>query len=71
MGVLHLDPVKEDAGQVVMGDKGQPKYPELRSITRNNPAYPQYAGMRELFSFDWSGGGTYVLARDGSFCAPS
>ncbi len=64
MGILHLDPVKDDAGQVVRDDAGQPKLPELRSITRNNPDFPQYVGMREWFSWSSGEGRTYVLARD-------
>lgn len=64
MGVLHLDPVKDAAGQVTLDDKGQPAYPELRKFTRSNPDYPQLTGMREWFSFGWGEGKTYVLARD-------
>ncbi|MEI6098577.1 MAG: sugar ABC transporter permease [Alphaproteobacteria bacterium] len=64
VGILHLDPVKDNAGAVMLDANGQPQFPELRKITRNNPDFPQFAGMRELFSFDWSGGKTYVLARD-------
>lgn len=64
MGILHLDPVKDAAGQVVLDEAGQPKLPELRSFTRNNPDYPQYAGMREWFSWASGQGRTYVLARD-------
>jgi multiple sugar transport system permease protein len=44
---------------------GAPEFPTVRSITRNNPDYPQYAGMREWFNFGTSGDSiTYVLARD-------
>jgi multiple sugar transport system permease protein len=64
MGVLHLDPVKDDAGTVQLDANGQPQFPESRKFTRNNPDYPGLAGMRELFSFSWSGGKTFVLARD-------
>ncbi len=64
MGMLHLDPVKDDAGNLVLDDAGQPKLPELRSFTRHNKDYPGIDGMRELFSFASGEGRTYVLARD-------
>ena len=64
LNVLTLDPVRDAAGAVQMKD-GAPEYPSLRSITRNNPEFPQYAGMREWFSFGSGGDSvTYVLARD-------
>jgi multiple sugar transport system permease protein len=64
MGILHLDPEKDATGVTVLDDHGQPKLPELRKITRKNPAYPQYDGMREWFSWSSGEGRTYVLARD-------
>ena len=64
MGVLHLDPVKDDAGKVTLDASGQPTYPEVRKFTRNNPDYPNLTGMREWFSFGWGEGKTFVLARD-------
>jgi multiple sugar transport system permease protein len=63
LGTLVLDPVVDDAGAVVMKD-GAPEYPAVRGFTRNNPDYPGIAGMREWFSFDWSGSRVFVLARD-------
>lgn len=61
---LTLEPVRDDAGAVVMKD-GEPEYPSLRSLTRNNPDRPDLAGMREWFSFSTGGDSrTYVLARD-------
>lgn len=64
LGVLHLDPLKDEAGATILDDQGQPRLPELRKITRKNPAYPQYDGMREWFSWSSGKGRTYVLARD-------
>ncbi len=64
LGVLHLDPLKDAAGATVLDDQGQPKLPELRSITRKNPDYPQFDGMREWFSWSSGAGRTYVLASD-------
>ena len=64
VGMLTLEPVKDDAGIVQLKD-GAPEYPALRSFTRKNPDYPHLDGMRELFSFNLSGDKiTYVLARD-------
>ncbi len=61
---LTLEPVRDDAGAVVMKD-GAPEYPSIRSLTRNNPDRPDLAGMREWFSFSSGGDSkTYVLARD-------
>lgn len=64
MGTLTLDPIRDDAGNLVLKD-GAPEYPALRGFIRNNPDYPNIAGMREWFSFDRSNGArTYVLASD-------
>jgi multiple sugar transport system permease protein len=64
MGTLTLEPIRDDAGNLVLKD-GAPEYPALRGFTRNNPDYPNIAGMREWFSFDRSNGArTYVLASD-------
>ena len=63
MAVLTVDPVTDDAGQVVLKD-GAPEYPSLRSLTRNNPDYPHLQGMREWSSFDWGQSRVYILARD-------
>lgn len=64
LGVLSVEPERDAAGAVVREAEGTPKYPSARSLTRNNPDYPQYAGMREWFSFDQGGNRIYVLARD-------
>ncbi len=63
LSTLTLEPVRDDAGAVVMKD-GAPEYPALRGYTRNNPDYPHLDGMREWFSFDRGESRTYVLARD-------
>ncbi|TNC46925.1 sugar ABC transporter permease [Rubellimicrobium rubrum] len=64
VGVLHLEPERDDAGNVVTDENGAPEYPRLRSFTRNNPDYPHLAGMSEWFFFDRGEGRTYVLASD-------
>jgi len=64
IGMITLDPVRDDAGQIVIGDDGQPTYPKLRDYTRNNPNYPRLAGMREWVSWQSGESRTYVLAAD-------
>ena len=64
LGLLTLEPERDAAGQLARDDAGAPKYPALRGYTRNNPDYPQFAGMREWFSFQQGDSRTYVLARD-------
>ena len=64
VGMLTLDPVKDDAGAVKLAADGTPEYPALRGYTRNNPDYPRLDGMREFTSFNWGGSKTFVLARD-------
>jgi multiple sugar transport system permease protein len=64
VAAVTLEPLRDDAGAIVMKD-GAPEYPSLRALTRNNPDRPDLAGMREWFSYSWSGEErTYVLARD-------
>lgn len=64
LNVLTLQPERDADGLVVMDDEGQPKYPTVRSFTRNNPDYPQYGGMREWFSWQVGESRVYLLARD-------
>ncbi len=67
-GVLSLDPVVDEVTkQPVLDAEGNPTFPALRSITRNNPAYPQYSGMKDVFSFSWGGKQVYILAKDALF----
>jgi multiple sugar transport system permease protein len=63
LATITLEPLRDDAGAVVMKD-GVPEYPALRGITRNNPDYPHLDGMREWFSIDRGDSRTYILARD-------
>jgi len=64
LGLLSLEPERDTAGAVAREADGAPKYPAVRSYTRNNPDFPQYDGMREWFSFDQGDNRVYVLARD-------
>ena len=56
ISVLSIEPERDDAGEVVRDKDGEPKYPRVRSFTRNNPDYPHFIGMREWFR--WHSGDT-------------
>ena len=49
ISVLTIEPERDDAGKTVRDADGEAEYPRVRTFTRNNPDYPQYAGMREWF----------------------
>jgi multiple sugar transport system permease protein len=63
VSTLTLSPLVDDTGAVIMKD-GTPQYPAVRKFTRNNPDYPDLAGMREWFSFDRGASRVFVLASD-------
>lgn len=64
LGTLYLEPLRDEAGAVVLDDTGAPEYPRLREFTRGNPDYPAIDGMREWFSIDRGEGRLFVLASD-------
>jgi multiple sugar transport system permease protein len=65
LGVLNLEPVVDEATKApVLDASGAKTYPAVRSITRKNPAFPQYDGMREWFSFHWGDNLVTVIAKD-------
>ena len=64
VGVLTLDPVKDDAGAIVRDTAGAPTYPEVRSFTRNNPKYPNLSGMREWLTLHFGDTELVIVARD-------
>lgn len=64
LGMITLDPLRDDAGAIVADENGDPTYPKLRDVTRNNPDLPHLDGMREWFSWSSGDSRTYVLARD-------
>jgi multiple sugar transport system permease protein len=65
LGTLTLEPERDPATNEIKREAdGTPAYPSVRSITRNNPAFPQYNGMREWFSWGSGENRTVVLARD-------
>ncbi|AML51774.1 carbohydrate ABC transporter permease [Falsihalocynthiibacter arcticus] len=64
ISVLSIEPETDDAGAVIRDADGTPEYPRVRTFTRNNPDFQQYAGMREWFR--WHSGDTakVVVATD-------
>jgi multiple sugar transport system permease protein len=66
--LLPLQPVIDEAtGQPTIDDDGGLSYPRTREFTRDEEKYPQYAGLREWFSFDLGSTRYYVLAADPIF----
>jgi multiple sugar transport system permease protein len=63
VGVLTLEPERDDAGAIVRDATGAIEYPAVRSFTRS-AEYPQYAGMREWRTWQWGENRVVVLARD-------
>ena len=65
VGVLVLQPERDEQGQVAREPDGGAVYPSLRDYTRDNPEYPHLNRMREWFHLDWKGDSRlYVLASD-------
>ncbi len=64
ISVLTLEPERDDAGAVIREDDGAIAYPRVRTLTRNNPDYPQYQGMREWFRWHWGENAKVVVAKD-------
>ncbi len=64
VGILTLEPERDDAGQIVRDGDGNPEYPRVRNFTRRNPDFPQYSGMGEWFRWQSGDNAKVVLARD-------
>ena len=65
---LTLDPVVDaTTGQPVLDEEGNPTYPAVRALTRNNPDYPQFDGLQEWRSFNWGAKRLVLLAGDAIF----
>jgi multiple sugar transport system permease protein len=65
LGYITIEPERDTATHEIKKDEsGAPIYPTVRSITRNNPALPQYNGMREWFSWHSGENIKVVLASD-------
>jgi len=68
LATLTVQPeVDPETGEVLVDEEGNVVYPRSRDYTRDEEAYPQYAGMREWFSFQRGDSLTYVLAGDPNF----
>ncbi|MCP4382397.1 MAG: sugar ABC transporter permease [Hyphomicrobiales bacterium] len=63
MNVVTLEPVRDDAGEIVRDDDGEIEYPRVRTITRSDD-YPQYRGMREWFRWHSGDNAKVVIATD-------
>ncbi len=62
---LVLEPVTNDAGQLLLDEDGNAIYPELRDFTRSdNPQYEKYRGTREWFSYTRGDNRIVILASD-------
>ena len=64
ISILSIEPSQNEAGEVIVDQNGAPKYPRVRTFTRNNPDYPQYAGMREWFRWHTGDTAKVVVATD-------
>jgi multiple sugar transport system permease protein len=64
LGMVTLDPLKDEAGAIIRDEDGAPTYQRLREVTRNNPDRPDLEGMSEWFSWSSGDARTYVVARD-------
>ncbi len=40
-----------DTGEYILDDEGNYVFPRARTFTRDNPEYPQYNGLQEVYSF--------------------
>lgn len=63
VGVVTLEPERDDNGAVLRDEDGEIEYPRVRTITRSEE-FPQYRGMREWFSWQSGENRKVVLARD-------
>lgn len=60
-----MTPLTDPATGATLRDAaGAPVYPVLRDITRGNPDYPQFDGLRELTSWQLAERRVYLLASD-------
>ena len=64
IGVLTIEPERDERGEIVRDEAGEPEYARVRTFTRRNADYPRYDGMREWFRWHWNGDAQVVVARD-------
>jgi len=62
-GVITLEPLRDDSGELIRDEDGNLEYPRVRTITRSDE-YPQYAGMQEWFRWQSGDNATVVIVRD-------
>ena len=68
LSTLTVDPEVDDTtGDFVRDENGDLVFPRSRDFTRDEEAYPQYAGLREWFTVQIGDRLTYVLAGDPLF----
>ena len=70
VAILTLDPVRDEAGAIVVDEAGEPTYPRTRTWTRNKDEYPQFFRKTEVLRFPAFRGEKRVnvfLAREPSF----
>ncbi|WP_223475568.1 carbohydrate ABC transporter permease [Oricola indica] len=63
LAVITLEPERDDGGNILRDEEGQPEYPRVRTITRSDD-YPQYRGMREWFRWQSGDNARVVIAGD-------
>lgn len=65
---LVLDPATDENGNLTLDEEGALTYPAVRDFTRNNPDFPELAGLQEWNSFPWFGDSRiFLLASDTVF----
>ncbi|WP_068115911.1 carbohydrate ABC transporter permease [Tropicimonas marinistellae] len=64
VGMITLEPERNDAGEILRGQDGEIQYPRVRNYTRKNPDYPHLDGMREWFRWSSGDNAKVVLAKD-------
>jgi multiple sugar transport system permease protein len=65
--LLTLEPLVDEAGVPILDEDGEFTYERTRTYTRDNPDYPQYAGLQEWRSFDIGDNRLVILAGDATF----
>ena len=63
MGIITLEPDRDDAGAIIRDENGEISYPRVRTVTRSDE-FPQYRGMREWFRWQVGDNALVVVAKD-------
>lgn len=64
LGMVTLEPERDDNGAIVTDENGALTYPRVRKFTRKNPDYPHLNGMREWFRWQSGENVKVVVAKD-------